>query len=86
MFGGTMDNPIFLRVRLSSDGGLGAVGLAANGEVEDYLIEFSPTAVHLQSVSVNNAMPSGQTMLILALVILGLATVWTFRRRKYARV
>ena len=49
--GGAQNNTIFIRVRLSSTGGLGATGLASNGEVEDYQSDFGPNAVSLADFS-----------------------------------
>ena len=50
----SQNNPIFTRVRLSSTGGLGVTGLADNGEVEDYKLDFGPTAVTLSSFEVSS--------------------------------
>jgi hypothetical protein len=60
-------------------------GLASGGEVEDYAMNFRPTAVRLQSVSASAAGAGEQAALILSVVVLGLATVWSYWRRKYAR-
>ena len=75
-------NPMFLRVRLSTDGGLGITGLAVNGEVEDYRLVFGPTAVSLQSVSAQNGVTAKPILLILTMIILSLVTMHNFRRRK----
>lgn len=69
-----------------ASGTVSPTGLASGGEVEDYAMNFRPTAVHLQSVSVNNAMPTEQIVMIFVLVVLGLVTVWIFWRRKYAGI
>ena len=38
---GTVDGPTFARFRLSSTGGLGPTGAAADGEVEDYAVDLT---------------------------------------------
>jgi hypothetical protein len=83
---GSATNPTFLRVRLSTDGGLGATGLALNGEVEDYRLVFGPTAVTLQRVNVNNAAEPALLLSLAALIGLSLVTVLGVLKRKYARM
>ncbi len=82
--GVTPTKPIFLRVRLSTDGGLGVTGLAANGEVEDYRYFFGPTAVSLQSVSAKNDVTAKPILMVLTTIILSFVTMQSFRRRKNA--
>lgn len=60
-------------------------GLASGGEVEDYGMNFRPTAVHLQSVSANQAGNDQQTVIVFSVVFLNLVTVWSCWRRKCAR-
>jgi hypothetical protein len=45
-------NLIGVRVRLSSAGGLSATGTASDGEVEDYIFGFSPTALNLSTTNI----------------------------------
>jgi hypothetical protein len=82
-FDGTDNSSIPVRVRLSSAGGLTANGPADDGEVEDYIYSFGPTAVTLQNVTA-----SGQSTLPFALSIFGLIVVGTGfavnRKRKNA--
>ena len=54
-FDGSTSTPVFVRVRLSSIGGLGETGLAPNGEVEDYRWNFGPTAVSLTDFSADTS-------------------------------
>ncbi|MEI2608782.1 MAG: GEVED domain-containing protein [Candidatus Promineifilaceae bacterium] len=44
-FDGTNNRSIPTRVRLSSIGGLSSTGTAPDGEVEDYIYNFGPTAI-----------------------------------------
>ena len=60
-----------VRVRLSSAGGLAATGAAPNGEVEDYVFSFTPTAVSLASFSA----VSGTNLLLIGLVGTSLGAV-----------
>ncbi len=53
-FGGG-NRTIFARFRLSSAGGLAATGVAADGEVEDYVFAFGPTAVSLSGFTAQAA-------------------------------
>ncbi len=69
-----------VRVRLSQAGGLPATGLAPDGEVEDYLFQFSPNAVTLFEISAESA---GQWPFLVLGIVLGLG-VWALRRRLYA--
>ncbi|MCX6027950.1 MAG: hypothetical protein NT169_01450 [Chloroflexi bacterium] len=59
-FNGTADRHIYARFRLSSAGGLSQTGAAPDGEVEDYLFSFSPTAVvvrELRTTADNRVFP-----------------------------
>lgn len=78
----TANNPIFLRTRLSTSGGLGATGLAANGEVEDYQMTFGPTAVTIQSFTGNIGQPGLVMTIAVALLLLSLGTILIHQRRK----
>ncbi len=60
-----------VRVRLSSAGGLAATGAAPDGEVEDYIFSFRPTAVSLASFSAG----SGSDQLLIGLVGAALGAV-----------
>jgi hypothetical protein len=62
---------VYIRVRVH-DAPLGAAdyqGTLVNGEVEDYIVRFSPTAVTLQSIT---AVPNSAVVLPLALALLAL--------------
>jgi uncharacterized repeat protein (TIGR01451 family) len=80
---GTMGgNPteIIARARISSAGGLTASGIALDGEVEDYLFKFTPTAVSIARFSADS---TGTNWLVYALAALGLAglvQLWRQRR------
>ncbi|MBK8986974.1 MAG: hypothetical protein IPM39_13005 [Chloroflexi bacterium] len=64
--------PMAVRVRLSSAGGLGSTGPALDGEVEDYIYSFGPTAVSLQSFTP----AASSTLPVIAFIgFLGLAIV-----------
>ncbi len=66
-------NNIPVRVRLSSGGGLTSTGVAADGEVEDYLWNFGPNALHLASMRAN-ALPAASWLLLMGILLLaGLA-------------
>ncbi|MCP4426337.1 MAG: hypothetical protein GY803_17740 [Chloroflexi bacterium] len=80
--GVTPTNPIFLRVRLSTDGGLGVIGLAANGEIEDYRHLFGPTAVRIQSLTAENAILTTTFIHIASLLMLSLLTLFLYARVK----
>jgi hypothetical protein len=80
-------NPIFTRVRLSSAGGLNATGYASDGEVEDYVWRFGPTAVTLQSVQAISSAPlyvPGITAVIAALFLV--LTGALFMQHKRGRI
>ncbi|MBN1978656.1 MAG: hypothetical protein JW918_14760 [Anaerolineae bacterium] len=87
---GTFDgvNPISIpvRVRLSSAGGLGANGVANDGEVEDYIWNFGPNAVALSDTGTR----SGPILPALAagtiLLGAGTATPFILRKRREAQV
>ena len=86
--GVTQTNPIFIRVRLSSTGGLGATGLASNGEVEDYQSDFGPNAVTMADFSAEtDSFPLGLIVLIgFAAVLVGGVTITVSRHRKQTTV
>lgn len=71
-FNGGPSRNIYARFRLSVAGGLGLTGPAADGEVEDYLFAFGPTAVTIQgfraSANAGSDALWGLGMLLLALV------------------
>jgi uncharacterized repeat protein (TIGR01451 family) len=73
--GGSPTIPV--RVRLSSAGGLAATGPAPDGEVEDYLFQFTPNAVAVSELS---AEPAGQWPFLMLGIVLGLGA-WLLRRR-----
>ncbi|MFQ5617184.1 MAG: GEVED domain-containing protein, partial [Anaerolineales bacterium] len=80
---GASTQPVAGRVRLSSAGGLTATGPAADGEVEDYIWNFGPTAITLTSLSASSA-PARQAValvLVAALAaLIGLALLVRSRR------
>ena len=62
-----------VRVRLSSAGGLLATGIAADGEVEDYIFPFAPTAVSLEAMSAERTSNLGAGLALVVLLGLALA-------------
>ncbi len=68
-----------LRVRLYETCGSGPTGVAIEGEVEDYEIEFTPTAVTLQSF---RAEPVIVPWLLLVLVGMSAVMLWGYGRRR----
>lgn len=78
----TVGDPVHMRVRIFDDesnapgGSLDCtdfVGLVTNGEVEDYVWPFSPTAIFLKDVSAKPAM-GNYPLLWLGLILLALVT------------
>lgn len=80
--GSTTPNPIFVRVRLSTTGGLGATGLADNGEVEDYQWDFGPNAVKLADFSVKDSSSTNWVVLLVAAALLLVIVSLFFIQRK----
>jgi len=82
--GGLQNNTIYIRVRLSSTGGLSAYGLASNGEVEDYQSNFGPNAVSLAGFSASTGgTPVWAVALIVLVVILVVgAAISSYRKRE----
>jgi len=80
----TTPNPIFVRVRLSSGGGLGATGLATNGEVEDYQWNFGPNAVSMADFSAQSNNLRWVAVLAGALMLLGIGVFLMMRKRQVA--
>jgi len=72
--------PFAVRTRLSSAGGLTAKGLAADGEVEDYLFSFTPTAVLQVSFLAQN--PGISAAVLVLLVSLGALLSYLLRFRR----
>lgn len=68
-----------LRVRLYEACGSGPTGVAIEGEVEDYEIVFSPTAVTLQSFRAHTAVAP---WLLLFLLVMSGVVVWGYGRRR----
>lgn len=62
---------VHARVRLSSSGGLAATGLALNGEIEDYLFSFAPTAVQMSGLSAVRSRNWSVGLALLGLVAAG---------------
>jgi len=85
-FDGTNSRSIPTRVRLSSAGGLTATGPAPDGEVEDYIFGFTPTAVSLQSFTPasNSTLPVIGFVGLLALAVVSLGVVVVRREQKRA--
>ncbi|HRQ41277.1 MAG TPA: ExeM/NucH family extracellular endonuclease [Chloroflexota bacterium] len=68
-----------LRVRLYAACGSGPTGVAIEGEVEDYRLVFSPTAVTLQTFQAQtNTVP----WLLLVMMVMSGVTVWGYGRRR----
>jgi hypothetical protein len=77
--GSIIDIPV--RVRLSSAGGLAATGPAPDGEVEDYIFNFSPNSVAVRGLSAVAEPWSGLPFGLVGVALgLGLSAV-TWRRR-----
>jgi hypothetical protein len=85
-FDGVNELSIPTRVRLSSAGGLTATGAAPDGEVEDYIWGFGPTAVNLQSFTPagNSTLPVVAFIGFLALVIVSFGVVIVRREQRKA--
>lgn len=86
----TSDVTVYARFRLfeSNPGNCtsstGFDGAASNGEVEDYVWTFTPTAVNLSGFGIDG---TGQGLLVAAAVLfagLGAATVFILRRREHS--
>ncbi len=74
--------PMAVRVRLSSAGGLTATGEAPDGEVEDYIYSFGPTAVSLQSfTSTSSNLPILGLVAVAALAVLSFGAYIVRRER-----
>lgn len=90
--GGGTQLSFFSRLRLTADVGaigdcgddaaLAATGPAANGEVEDYLWQFSPTAVSLRYTNLSSPPWWRQWILPVALILLAGMTLYATRPRK----
>jgi hypothetical protein len=82
---GTFDgaNPISIpvRVRLSSAGGLGADGVASDGEVEDYIWNFGPNAVTLSDTGTKSA-PIWPALAVGTISLVGVGTVIFVHKRR----
>jgi len=85
-FDGVNIRNIPTRVRLSSAGGLSATGPAPDGEVEDYIFGFTPTAVSLQSFTPasNSTLPVIGFVGFLALAIVSVGMIIVRREQKRA--
>ena len=68
-----------VRARLSTAGGLGPTGFAPDGEVEDYIFPFSPTAVSLSQNPTATPM-SSTTLPIIAFLLTGFTLLLLWRR------
>jgi len=82
--GGLQNNTVYIRVRLSSTGGLSAYGLASNGEVEDYQSNFGPNAVSLAgfSASTGGAPVWGVALIVLVVILVVGAAISSYRKRE----
>jgi len=80
--GFTQVNPIFIRVRLSSTGGLGATGLAPNGEVEDYQSDFGPNSIALAGFSAGSNPMEMRLAIVTVLLLIGAGIFFTLKDRK----
>lgn len=81
----TDGQPIAVRVRLSSAGGLTATGAALDGEVEDYIYTFGPTAVSLQATNAGQSSQATTIAVMSALVLALVSLVVIFYRRLQVR-
>ena len=79
---GDASNPIATRVRLSSAGGLGPTGLAADGEVEDYIYNLGPTAISLSNFKVTANAQGSLAAGIGLLLVLCMTAIFIFRRKE----
>ncbi|MCP4356488.1 MAG: hypothetical protein GY796_00520 [Chloroflexi bacterium] len=81
---GAIPQPIRMRLRISTAGGLSTTGLAADGEVEDHSWNFGPTAVTLRDVEIaQSEIPPGWIIASFTLVIIGLL-FWRKRQKMSA--
>jgi len=81
-FNGADSSSLFVRVRLSANGGLGAFGLASEGEVEDYMYNFGPTAVTLNQFSANGNIADPVGLVVVLSLVLVAGSFIIIRRRK----
>lgn len=81
----TDGQPIAVRVRLSTAGGLAATGPAPDGEVEDYIYTFGPTAVFLQATNVGHSSQATTIAVVSALVLAFVSLAVIFYRRLQVR-
>jgi len=83
-FGGGTSRSIYGRFRLSSAGGLGPTGPAPDGEIENYLFSFGPTAVTIRDFRASSPGSSDAAWAIgmLLLVVVGLLVFWRWSRPK----
>jgi hypothetical protein len=81
-FYGTSNRSIAARFRLSTAGGLLATGPAPDGEVEDYVFSFGPTAVTIRDFRATSGDETdlGLAAGLLLLVIGGFFVAWGFTR------
>lgn len=78
-FNGGTSRSIYGRFRLSSAGGLGLTGPAPDGEVEDYLFSFGPTAVTIRDFRASSGV-SSDAVWALGMLLLALIGFVAFRR------
>jgi hypothetical protein len=82
-FGAPLTCEARFRLTATTDDGFApvtATGAAINGEVEDYIWGFSPTAVSLQTLTVQSGIGLWWAVGITLLVIMGMV-VWQYGRR-----
>lgn len=80
-FDGTNTKSIPVRVRLSDAGGLTATGEAPDGEVEDYIFGFGPTAVSLQDLAASASSSPLSLIAVLVLALVGTGIIISRRQR-----
>jgi hypothetical protein len=66
--------------RSTTSGAAQPTGYVVNGEVEDYLWSFSPTAITLRQLNINGEVDNSLMSLILVTAVLMLTTLLLFGR------
>jgi len=84
-FNGGTSRSIYGRFRLSSAGGLGLAGPASDGEVEDYLFSFGPTAVTIRDFRASSGV-SSDAVWALGMLLLALIGFVAFRRWSHPKL
>ncbi|MEM7115113.1 MAG: GEVED domain-containing protein [Chloroflexota bacterium] len=77
-------DPVYLRIRVVPDplcNPLAANGPATGGEIEDYRIFFTPTALNLQSITASTTLPANPFLVGAAVLLVLLCLTLELRRR-----